>query len=184
VASLLGGALLSAGGCGGAVGACAVEPDPGGTWVVSAAPLVGDGGTPAQDPSDPLLPGTLPRPVELVARLEVVVPTESLFSYGRYVRGTVESADPDFFSTLMIPPLLRNDGSKTGSTLGCRLQLNVPIEQNVTDDNREQGPLRLALGGRLLGEGRLQGDPLLSHLVMVSDPTGRERRFAWTAVRP
>ena len=77
-----------------------------------------------------------------------------------------------------------NNGSKTGAVLGCTMQINVPMATPVSDDNSDQGPLRIALGGTITAVGVMTGTPETSSLVMVQDAQMVRRRFVWTAVRP
>jgi len=67
--------------------------------------------------------------------------------------------------------------------LGCDLQINIPIAVPVSDDDQDQGPLRLALGGRVTAPRTLLGDPMQSTLILVEDPAARVRRFTWTGTQ-
>jgi hypothetical protein len=113
------------------------------------------------------------------ATLEQVKPP-GVLSLGRLVYGELTSEDPTFFGTVSIPRLMHNNGSKTGSMLGCQLQINVPIASNVSDDNLDSGPLRIALGGTIEAAGMLTGDPTLSSVILVGDAAMTPRSFAWT----
>ena len=79
---------------------------------------------------------------------------------------------------------MHNNGSKTGSELGCTLQINVPVAMPVSDDNSNQGPLRIALGGKVDAPHHMTGIPGASAVVLVEEPGGTPRSFAWTATQP
>jgi hypothetical protein len=145
-------------------------PDPGGQWTFRLEPLVGDLGVDV---------ATLERGATLQAEL-VVVKSSSSFAFARYVRGTLESEDPTLFTRLVIPALERNNGSKTGSTLGCDLSINVPVKPDVTDDDSDEGPMRISLFGRIEERGMIVGDAERSVVIPERDPTQTPRRFAWT----
>jgi hypothetical protein len=106
-------------------------------------------------------------------------PRTGIVSLGAYVWGTLASVDQDEFGTLTIPRLQHNNGSKTGAVLSCALKINIPITSPVSDDNVDQGPLRLALMGQIVGPGALVG-PSGSWLRPISDGDGVPRAFAWT----
>ena len=62
----------------------------------------------------------------------------------RVIWGTLDvDATRAFFDTLNIPQLIKNNGCKTGAELGCTVKINIPIATPVTDDNVDQGPLRI-----------------------------------------
>jgi hypothetical protein len=166
---------VGATGCGdNGLGSCAKMPDPGGRWTFLLEPLGGDLGVDVT---------TLDRPATLRAELTVVKPTTSL-AFARYVRGSITSEDGALFGRLDIPALERNNGSKTGATLGCDLQINVPVKMDVTDDDSDEGPMRLSLYGRIEAYGMIVGDAERSTVIPVSDPTETPRRFAWTGRQP
>jgi hypothetical protein len=143
-----------------------------GSWTLSLTPLDGDAGVST----------SLPRPDTILAQLTQVRPPG--IALGRLLYGTLTSTDKGFFDTVSIPMLTMNDGSKTGSMLGCSLSINVPIATPVSDDNRDQGPLRIALAGRIAARGQLVGDSQRSSLVAVDDQTQTARHFAWSGTQP
>jgi hypothetical protein len=122
---------------------------------------------------------TIPRPTQIFAELLQVLPDSP--STARFVYGTLTAGDKEFFGAVSIPSLMQNNGSKTGVVLGCDLAINVPIASPVTDDNNDQGPLRIRLSGTIVGQTTLKGDPDQSRLIMESETPPKPRRFAWTA---
>ena len=165
------------GGCpAGGIGACEKEPELSGAWRFSLDPMPDAARDLGSDE-------TLPRSFTIDAQLTQVPPV-GVLSVGRYLRGTMRASDPAFFGELTIPPLDHNNGSKTGAVLGCTMQINVPMATPVSDDNEDQGPLRIALGGTITAVGVMTGTPETSSLVMVQDAQMVRRRFVWTAVRP
>lgn len=159
-------------GCGdGGLGACELEPDVSGAWTFSLSPTDADAGAPS-----------IARTDTIRAQLEQVKPA-GLLNLGRLVYGTLDSDDPGFFSSLTIPRLMHNNGSKTGSLLGCQIQLNVPVMMPVTDDNLDAGPLKLSLGGRIVASGMIAGDPTLSSVILTEDASQMPRTFDWTGTR-
>ncbi len=162
-------ALVAA--CGEGNSSCTDEPDVTGAWTISLAPVAADAGVGA----------TIPAPTTIEALLEQGGSTDFL-NIGRRLYGTLSASDPSYFGTLEIPRLLKNDGGKTGALLGCSLRINVPIATPVTDDNLDQGPLRITLAGRITQKGTMLGTEG-SRLVLASDPDATPRDFAWTAAR-
>ncbi len=168
---------LGLGGCpAGGIGACEKEPDLTGAWRFSLDPVPAE----ARDLGSE---ETLPRSFTIDAQLSQVPPV-GVLSVGRFVRGTLHASDPAFFGDLVIAPLDHNNGSKTGAVLGCTVQINVPASSPVSDDNQDQGPLTIALGGTITRAGVMTGSPESSSLVMMQDAQMVRRRFVWTAVRP
>jgi hypothetical protein len=163
---------LAAPGCNGGLGGCDEEPDLTGSWALSFTPLSVDGGMP---------PVTIPRPVEVTADL-MQVKNSSPFAIGRLIWGMLSSTDSGFFGTLTIPPLMNNDGSKTGAELGCTLKINVPIAMPVIDNSDPQGPLRLGLVGQIDVRGHMNGSPS-STVIMMDDLSATPRHFAWTGAQ-
>ncbi len=160
-------------GCGDSgLGSCDKQPDVSGQWTLALTPASIDGGVPE-----------IPRADTIVAQLVQVKPP-GVLSLGRLIEGTLVSSDKGFFDTLIIPPLMMNDGSKTGSLLGCELSINVPVEGNVSDDDVDQGPLRIALTGTITGRGAMQGIMHLSSTILSDDATAMPRSFLWTATQP
>jgi hypothetical protein len=122
---------------------------------------------------------TIPRPTQIYAELLQVKPEG--FTLGRLVWGTLTAGDKEFFGAVSIPSLMQNNGSKTGVVVGCALQINVPIASPVTDDDKDQGPLRIRLTGTIDGRRTMKGNPMESRLIMESESPPRARRFAWVA---
>src|SRR5258706_4933122 len=165
--------LLLLGACGeGGLGACDKQADLTGSWTLELARIDGDAGVGDE---------VIPRGDTVSAELKQVK-SSNPFNLGRNVWGTLTSTDKGFFDTLTIPELRSNNGSKTGAQLGCTLKINVPALPTaaVSDDNRDQGPLRLALVGKVVARGRMVGDPL-STVSLVEDAAMTPRHFAWTA---
>jgi len=167
---------LGLAGCPGGIGACDKEPDLTGTWRVTVDPVPSEARDLGSD-------DTVPRSFTIDAAL-TQVPPSGVLSVGRYVRGALHASDPGYFSDVTIPALDHNNGSKTGAVLGCTMQINIPIASSVSDDNQDQGPLRISLGGAITAPGLLTGATESSSLVMTSDPQSVVRRFVWKAVRP
>ncbi len=94
-----------------------LQPDVTGSWNPGPLP----------DPPDFGVPATIVDTVSVDATLVQGPKTDFLGIYGHYVYGTLTASDARYFSTLTIPKLLSNDGSKTGAVLGCGLNINVPI---------------------------------------------------------
>lgn len=151
--------------------ACGDEPDVTGTWHLHLSAAPGDAGVAA----------TIADTVEVTATLEQAGPTDFL-GLGRYVYGSLRANDPRYFSVLEIPRLVHNDGSKSGAILGCRLSLNVPIASPVSDDDMPQGPMRIALVGKVTAPGTLLGQEG-SRLLLESEPGAPVRDYAWTGMR-
>ena len=157
--------MLAIAGCGdGGLGACDQQADVSGNWQFQLTPVDADAGVATISAAD-----------SIVAQLEQVTP--SGLSISRLVYGTLAS---DLFGTIEVPQLMHNDGSKTGSMLGCRIQLNVPIAMPVSDDNVDQGPLRLSLGGTVNAPHMMLGDPLRSTVILLDDQTMQPLSFNWT----
>jgi hypothetical protein len=121
---------------------------------------------------------TIPKTDTIHANLTVIKPTDPLV-IGRYIQGTLVSDDKMFFDALTIPPLMMNNGSKTGSALGCDLRINVPIASPVSDDNVDQGPLRISLAGTIDTSGHMAGDATMSTVILAQDPAQIVRSFTW-----
>ena len=151
--------------------ACGDEPDVTGGWSLHLSPSDSDAG----------VTNTIPGDVTIDAQLEQGGKTDFL-GLGHYVYGTLTASDADYFGALAIPRLLANDGSKTGAVLGCQLRINVPVAMSVSDDNLDQGPLRLTLIGQITHKGVVAG-VLGSRVIISSDPTATPRDFAFSGVR-
>jgi hypothetical protein len=157
--------------CGGAsITNCGDEPDVSGGWTLQLSPSALDAGT-----------ATIPSELTLDAELAQAGKTDFL-GLGHYVYGTLSSTDPTYFGDLTIPRLTMNDGSKTGAILGCTLRINIPVAAPVSDDNVDQGPLRLALAGQVTMKGVLTGVDS-STLIMSSDANATVRSFTWHGQR-
>jgi hypothetical protein len=164
------------GGCEGSapLGTCDKQADLTGRWTIQAAPFDGDAG---------VMGDVMPRSFTIEADLKQVKST-SAFNVGHGVWGTLTANDKGVFGELKIPELLKNDGSKTGAALSCTIKINIPIEMPVTDDNLDQGPLRLSLTGKIVEKGMMLGDLNKSLVIMVEDQMMMPRHFAWTATQP
>jgi hypothetical protein len=162
-------------GCGDSpLGSCSTQPDLTGRWILNAAPFDGDAGIKGD---------VVPRPFVLDADLKQVK-SSAAFNIGHGVWGTITSRDKGVFDTLQIPQLTKNNGGKTGAELECTVQINIPIAMPVSDDNADQGPLRLALAGKIVQNRMMVGDPDKSLVIMVDDPAMLPRHFAWIATQP
>jgi hypothetical protein len=171
-------AVLGCSGCAGCgdtpIGTCEKQADLTGQWVLNAAPFDGDAGIKGD---------VVTRSFVLEADL-MQVKSNGSFNIGHGVWGTITSRDKGVFDTLQIPQLMKNNGSKTGAELNCTVKINIPIATPVTDDNVDQGPLRLALAGAIQQKGTMVGDPDQSVVIMVDDSTMTPRKFAWIATQP
>jgi hypothetical protein len=163
--------FTSACGQGPGIGACSAQPDVTGRWVLQLTPPDLDGGVTVDDAA------VIPRADTLTADLMQVRRT-GVLTLGSLLWGTLRSADQGFFDVLAIPQLRANNGSKTGAILGCQLKINVPVALPVTDDNTDQGPLKLQLSGAIAGPGVMAGGPSLVR--MSDDPLMSARAFTWT----
>jgi hypothetical protein len=145
-----------------------------GRWGLTLTPIDPDAGT-----------AGIPR-VDVVNADLIQMDSGGLLNIGRRIWGTLTSADPAFFSSLDIPQLVNNDGSKSGAALGCTLKINIPLAMDVHDDNTVQLPNRLSLSGTVVGKGQLLGDDSSTVIMMddVNSPSPAERHFSWTGARP
>jgi hypothetical protein len=57
----------------------------------------------------------------------------------------------------------------------------VPVAMTVTDDDMDQGPLRLSLTGSIVGKGAITGDP--STVIRVEDTKMQQETFTWSGVQ-
>jgi hypothetical protein len=168
-AAALGAIFAFCAGCPGST-TCSYEPDITGNWALSLNPTNGpDGGAP-----------TLPHGMTVAAQLQQVR-SDNALGLGAQLWGTLTSSDKEAFDVLMIPQLMHNNGSKTGAIFGCELKINVPIATPVTDDNNDQGPLRLALTGDVTARGVIAGQ--LSTLIRRDDDKKLQRSFTWTGAQ-
>jgi hypothetical protein len=162
---LLASLLFTLAGCpGSSLTTCGFEPDTSGHWTFTLN-QIGAGG--------------IPRPNTIEADLQQMKRPNS--TLGALIWGTLVSTDKGFFDTLQIPQLVMNNGSKTGAVVGCALKINVPIAMTVTDDDMDQGPLRISLTGSIVGQGAITGDP--STVIRVEDNTMTQETFTWSGVQ-
>jgi hypothetical protein len=157
--------LLLLTGCpGSSLTTCGAEPDITGHWTFSLAEI-GAGG--------------IPRPDTIEADLvQMKRPNSTL---GALIWGTLTSTDKGFFDTLQIPQLVMNNGGKTGGVVGCAVKINVPVTTTVTDDDADNGPLRISLGGTIVAHGMMDGDP--STLIRVDNMAMTQETFTWSGVQ-
>ena len=157
-------ALLAAGCPGTSFTTCAAEPDLTGLWSLSLSPIDAN---------------SIPRADTIEAQLfQEKRPNSNI---GALIWGTLTSSDKGFFDTLAIPQLVMNNGSKTGGVVGCAVKINVPVTTMVTDDDADNGPLRLSLSGAIVATGMMTGDP--STIIRVDNPAMTEETFTWSAVQ-
>jgi hypothetical protein len=143
---------------------CDAEPDLTGHWTLSLAPIDA---------------ASIPRKDTIEADLvQMKRPNSNL---GALIWGTLTSTDKGFFDTLAIPELVMNNGSKTGGVVGCAVKINVPVTTMVTDDDADNGPLRISLSGAIVGSGMMNGDP--STLIRVDNQAMTGETFTWSAVQ-
>jgi hypothetical protein len=143
---------------------CDAEPDLTGHWTLSLA-LIDAASIPRKDTIE----------ADLV---QMKRPNSNL---GALIWGTLTSTDKGFFDTLAIPELVMNNGSKTGGVVGCAVKINVPVTTMVTDDDADNGPLRISLSGAIVGSGMMNGDP--STLIRVDNQAMTGETFTWSAVQ-
>jgi hypothetical protein len=159
-------ALLLAGCPGGSsLTTCGLEPDITGHWTFTLTPIA-DGGLPRGD--------TIGADLVQMKR-----PNSTL---GALIWGTLVSEDKGFFDTLQIPQLLNNNGSKTGAVVGCDLKINVPVTSVVSDDNRDNGPLQIALTGSIVAAGRIMGEPS-STVIRGDNASMMPETLTWSGVQ-
>ena len=156
------------------IATCGDERDVSGAWHFTLSP-------PTVDAGSVVAPGaTIDHDITVEAQLEQAGATDFL-GIGHFVYGTLVSTEPGLFGTLTIPRLTKNDGSKSGAVLGCTLRINVPIASSVSDDNVDQGPLRISLAGQIDAPSHMVGT-IGSQLIRVDAPS-RTLEFDWTATR-
>jgi hypothetical protein len=155
---------LGAGCPGPSLTACNVEPDVSGAWTFTLDPVAGG----------------IKNAIDVEANLQQVASNNAL-GLGSALWGKLTSSDKGAFDTVMIPQLVHNNGSKTGAIFGCELKINVPIATPVTDDNVDQGPLRISLTGNVVAKGKITGD--VSSLIRVDDATMSPLGFTWTGAQ-
>jgi hypothetical protein len=154
-------ALLALAGCP-SFATCDDQPDLSGHWKLTLSP----GG------DDPI-----PRGTTVDADLHQMKRPSGI---GNLVWGSLTAADKGFFDTLKIPELIMNNGSKTGGVLGCSLKINIPVTTAVTDDDVDNGPLRLSISGSITARGMLGSGNDVSTVIRVEDPQMRPGTFTWT----
>jgi hypothetical protein len=82
---------------------------------------------------------------------------------------------------LQIPRLIANNGSKTGGLVGCNVRINVPVTTMLTDDDADNGPLRISLAGTIVAKGMMSGDP--STVIRVDNMAMTQETFTWSGVQ-
>jgi hypothetical protein len=143
---------------------CDAEPDVTGHWTFSLAPIDA---------------ASIPRKDTIEADLvQMKRPNSNL---GALIWGTLTSTDKGFFDAIAIPELVMNNGSKTGGVVGCAVKINVPVTTMVTDDDADNGPLRISLSGAIVGNGMMNGDP--STVIRVDNQAMTGETFTWSAVQ-
>ena len=157
--------LFALSGCpGSSLTTCGAEPDITGHWTITLQPI-GAGGIPRADTIEADLQ-QMPRPGSTL---------------GALIWGTLTSTDKGFFDELQIPQLVMNNGSKTGGIVGCAVKINVPVTTMVTDDDADNGPLRLSLSGTIAANKMMSGDP--STVVRVDNAAMNQETFTWSGVQ-
>jgi hypothetical protein len=159
--------VLLLAGCSQGLSLCSAQSDVSGNWSIAIEP--------------PLDGGGIPRADTLTAVFDQQ-PGSGL-SFGRLLWGSFVSDDHGFFDEeIFIPRLQHNNGSKTGSLLGCTLSVNVPLTVNASDDNSDPGPIRLSLQGYVTALGQMVGrDDRPSTVILDEDPSMTPQVFTWTA---
>ena len=163
-ALLLASLLLLPGCPGSSLTTCGVEPDITGHWTFTLEPI-GAGSIPRGDTIDADL-------------TQMKRPNSTL---GALIWGTLTSTDKGFFDAIAIPQLVMNNGSKTGGVLGCAVKINVPVTSMVTDDDTDNGPLRISLSGTIVAKGMMTGDP--STVIRADNQAMTGESFTWSAVQ-
>ncbi len=160
-------AILCCAGCpGSSLTTCAAEPDITGHWSFTLDPAV-ETGTP------------IPRADTVEADLfQMPRPNSTI---GALIWGTLTSSDKGFFDAIAIPQLVMNNGSKTGGVVGCAVKINVPVASMVTDDDADNGPLRISMSGTIVARGMMKGDP--STVIRVENQAMTGESFTWSAVQ-
>jgi hypothetical protein len=157
--------LLLFSGCpGSSLTTCGAEPDITGHWTLSL---------------DAIGAGGIPRPDKIEAELVQMKRPNS--TIGALIWGTLTSTDKGFFDALAIPQLIMNNGGKTGGVVGCTVRINVPVTTVVTDDDADNGPLRISLAGAITGNGVMAGDP--STVIRVDNTAMTQETFTWSGVQ-
>ena len=143
---------------------CNAEPDLTGHWTLSLAPIDA---------------ASIPRKDTIEADLvQMKRPNSNL---GALIWGTLTSTDKGFFDAIAIPQLVMNNGGKTGGVVGCAVRINVPVTTMVTDDNADNGPLRISLSGAISASGVMTGDP--STIIRVDNQAMTEETFTWSGAQ-
>lgn len=165
--ALLATLVVSLAGCpGSSLTTCGAEPDLTGHWSLTLSPLIETG-----------IP--IPRGDTIEADLfQIKRPNSTL---GALIWGTLTSTDKGFFDAIAIPQLVMNNGSKTGGVVGCAVKINVPATSMVTDDDTDNGPLRISLSGTIVDRGMMRGDP--STLIRAENQAMTGESFTWSAVQ-
>jgi hypothetical protein len=156
--------LLAFSGCpGSSLTTCDAEPDISGHWTLTLD-AIGAGGIPRTD--------TIEADLAQMKR-----PNSNI---GALIWGTLTSTDKGFFDALQIPQLVMNNGSKTGGVVGCTVRINVPVTSMVTDDDVDNGPLRISLAGSV-ADHKMTGDP--STVIRVDNMAMTQETFTWSGVQ-
>ena len=157
--------LVPLAGCpGSSLTTCGVEPDITGHWTFTLEPIETD---------------SIPRGNTIDADLtQMKRPNSTL---GALIWGTLTSSDKGFFDELVIPELIMNNGSKTGGVVSCSVKINVPMTSDVTDDDMDNGPLRLSLSGTISAHGMMTGDP--STVIREDNMAMMQESFTWSGVQ-
>jgi hypothetical protein len=164
-ALVLAASLLALTGCpGSSLTRCGAEPDVTGHWTFTL---------------DPVASGGIPRGDTIEADLQQMKRPNS--TLGALIWGTLTSTDKTFFDVLQIPQLVMNNGSKTGGVVGCSVKINVPVATTVTDDDMDNGPLRLSLTGSIVANGVMNGDP--STVIRVDNTAMTQETFTWSGAQ-
>jgi hypothetical protein len=143
---------------------CGAEPDLSGHWTFTLDPI-GAGGIPRGDIIEADL-AQMKRPNSTI---------------GALIWGTLTSTDKGFFDVLTIPQLIMNNGGKTGGVVGCTVRINVPVTNTVTDDDADNGPLRISLAGAITSSGVMTGDP--STVLRRDNMAMAEETFTWSGAQ-
>jgi len=163
-AVLLASLFFLAGCPGSSLTTCGAEPDISGHWTFTLQPI-GNGSIPRADTIEADLQ-QMPRPGSTL---------------GALIWGTLTSTDKGFFDALQIPQLVMNNGSKTGGIVGCAVKINVPVTSMVTDDDVENGPLRISLTGTIAADKMMTGDP--STVIRVDNMAMTQETFTWSGAQ-
>jgi hypothetical protein len=65
--------------------------------------------------------------------------------------------------------------------VGCSVKINVPVTTDVTDDDSDNGPLRISLSGSIVATGMMTGDP--STVIREDNMAMTQESFTWVGVQ-